>query len=139
MRALVVVAMLLTGCAMMQENLPPARPDFFACNYWIDKNQNGKIEDDEWEGIKFDFRESEHISFVAYFYQKPGTPLSFKLIAPDGSVYKEKTLKQTAKKTVWCQEYEARDLVKECGEGVWNMEWYVEGRIVNITTIRILK
>ncbi|MCX7705353.1 MAG: hypothetical protein N2115_03740 [bacterium] len=140
--SIVLVASVLCGCVGFLDNEKKEilyTPDFFSCNYWIDRNQNGKIEIDEWEGIKDCFLEKEHISFVAYFRQKPGTPLSFKLIAPDGSIYREKQLRQTAKTTIWCQEYEARDLINERGQGVWRMEWYASDRLVNITYIRIFK
>ncbi|MCM8763757.1 MAG: hypothetical protein NC830_00090 [Candidatus Omnitrophica bacterium] len=130
----------LCGCAsIFQEAQTYYGPDFFVCNYWIDRNQNKKIEIEEWEGIKDFFLENEHISFVAYFRQKSGTPLSFRLFAPDGSLYREKFLKQTAKTTIWCQEYEARDLINNKGTGMWKIEWYAGGQLVNITTIKILK
>lgn len=143
MKRLFLIASLMffvSGCAtVFNEKTENEICYYFACNYWIDRNQDKKIDLDEWEGIKDIFYENEHISFVAYFNQKPGTPLSFKLISPDGSVYKEKTLKQTAKTTVWCQEYEAKDLVNNKGPGIWKIEWYAGSQLVNITFIRIFK
>ncbi|HOK80886.1 MAG TPA: hypothetical protein PKW86_09465 [bacterium] len=140
LRLVIAVSILVaSGCAILQTDIPPSHPDFFVCNWCVDRNQNGKIDDGEWEGIKDDFRECEHISFVGYFHQKPGTELAFKLIGPDGSIYKQKSLKQTAKTTIWCQEYEAKDLVNACGAGMWTIEWYAGGKLVNITAIRILK
>ncbi|MCM8815900.1 MAG: hypothetical protein NC913_00050 [Candidatus Omnitrophica bacterium] len=141
-RALIcVLAGMLCGCTTI---FKPDQdvfygPDFFSCNYWIDRNQDGKIAIDEWEGVKDCFFENEHVCFVAYFRQKPGTPLSFRLISPDGTVHSEKKLKQTAKTTIWCQEYEARNLVRAKGYGIWKVEWYAGDRLVNITTIRIYK
>lgn len=142
LRALLAVMLALCGgCVKNFNQNPPLNLglDFFACNYWIDRNQDGKIDIDEWEGIKDCFLENEHISFVAYFRQKPGTSISFKLIAPDGSLYREKSLKQTAKITIWCQEYEAKNLIGEKGSGIWKMEWYAGEQLVNITYIKVTK
>ncbi len=137
---LVILLVLVSGCATIFEKTSfQYGPDFFVCNYWIDRNQDRKVDIDEWEGVKDDFNEREHISFVGYFRQKIGTPISFKLFAPDGSLYREKFSKQTAKTTIWCQEFEAEKLVSEKGCGIWKVEWYAAGEIVNITTIRILK
>lgn len=141
-RALICLfAAVLCGCTAIFNSKPEISygPDFFSCNYWIDRNQDGKTDIDEWEGIKDCFLENEHISFVAYFRQKPGTPLSFRLISPDRTVYSEKTLKQTAKTTIWCQEYDAKDLINSKGHGVWTMEWYVRDQLVNITSVKILR
>ncbi|HPP66484.1 MAG TPA: hypothetical protein PKX05_01055 [bacterium] len=122
----------------MQTKPTPSHPDFFACNYWVDRNQNNTIDDDEWDGIKTDFRTWEHICFVGYFYYKEGTYLAFRLFAPNGSLYKEKTARQKAKISVWCQEYDASELVEYGGTGVWRVEWFGDGQLVNITAIRII-
>ncbi len=136
--AVILFTVFTTGCVAIQEKIPASHSDFFSCNYWIDRNQNNVIDDGEWDGIKDDFRTAEHISFVGYFRQKQGTNLTFKLFAPDGSLYREKTLKQTSKISVWCQEYDAKELVDYGGTGMWRVEWYVEGQLVNITVIRII-
>lgn len=33
---------------------------FFTCNYWLDKNQDGLVGNDEYVGVKDDFRANEH-------------------------------------------------------------------------------
>lgn len=134
----ILITAFTTGCVIIQEKVPVSQPDFFSCNYWVDRNQNNVIDEGEWDGIKDDFKTTEHICFVGYFRHKQGTNLTFKLFAPDGSLYREKTLKQTSKLSVWCQEYEAKDLVNSCSTGIWRVEWYVEGQLVNITVIRII-
>ncbi|HQL64771.1 MAG TPA: hypothetical protein PLS78_02790 [bacterium] len=136
--AVILLMAFMTGCATIMQDIPPSHPDFFACNYWVDRNQDNKIDDDEWDGIKNDFRSTEHICFVGYFRHKEGTNLTFRLFAPDGSLCREKNLKQKAKVSVWCQEYEAKELVNYGGTGVWSVKWFVEGQLVNITVIRIL-
>lgn len=134
----ILITVFTTGCSMIPEKTSVLQPAFFSCNYWVDRNQNNLIDEGEWDGIKDDFKTTEHICFVGYFRHKQGTNLTFKLFIPDGSLYREKTLKQTSKVSVWCQEYEAKDLVNSCSPGIWRVEWYVERQLVNITVIRII-
>jgi hypothetical protein len=114
----------------------PVLPDFFVCNRWIDKNQDGRGDFNEFEGVKSKFRAHEDITFVANIRKPFGTIIYYKLLRPDGVTHQygvahwERKDFQAYEPSVFDLTFSARSLAKEGGVGAWRMEWYVEGHYV---------
>ena len=113
------------------KSAPKSATNFFVCNRWVDKDQNGSISRDEWEGIKSRFRINEgYITFVAYIKQPTGTKISRLLRSPDGTISERDENFQSYKTTIFKPSFQVRDLIEMGGEGLWRMEWFVEGQYV---------
>ncbi len=133
--------------------------NFFACNHWVDENQNGMVEPDEWFGIKEHFRPNETITFVAYINQGVGTEFKYELHNPDNNIpdlTRRPARKGPATPTISTEttkfdqsviraEYLVRDLIgcPTLGSSVvspagdWKMYWYIENTLVNITQVSL--
>jgi len=60
---------------------------FFVANKWVDRDQDGRLDYNEWVGRnKSDYRPYEDIVFVAEIRRPVGSRGSWRLYAPDGSV-----------------------------------------------------
>ncbi len=139
--------------------LPDAVPTFFACNHWVDANQNGSVDPDEWRGIKNHFRPNETITFVAYIDKGVGIKFRYDLRDPNNN-RPDLTLQtalnglstptlstETAKfnKGAIRVEYSVRDLIgcptgpttPASPAGDWKMYWYIEDILVNITKVSL--
>lgn len=114
--------------------------DFFACNYWLDEDQNSCISRREFQGIKDHFRMHEKVTFVALFKQGAGVNYSYALEAPDGSIYQRNLNNKTRFKNAMAQaEFQVRDLVNNKGIGQWRMQWMIEGNPVAITAVNLTR
>ncbi len=123
-----------------QERQSPAATDFFACNFWLDEDQNSCISRDEFRGVKDQFRAHEKITFVALLKQGAGVNYSYTLHAPDGSVYQQDENNQTRFKNAMAQaEFYVRELVDQRGVGQWKMQWKIEGNPVAITAVNLTR
>jgi hypothetical protein len=114
--------------------------DFFACNYWLDEDQNSCISRGEFRGVKDHFRMHEKVVFVALLKQGAGVNYSYALEAPDGSVYRKNYTNKTRFKNALAQaEFQVRDLVNQKGVGQWKMQWLIEGHPVAITAVNLTR
>jgi len=106
----------------------------------MDKNQDGRIDLDEWEGFgKNSFRSYDDLCFVAYIYKPIGTQISCRLRAPDGQVIENINRSQNFETTIFRQNYIARDLIDKYGAGVYRLEWFVEGTLVGESKATLIK
>lgn len=118
--------------------LVPTPPDFFACNYWIDENQDGAIAPNEWYGIKDYFRKHEQITFVAHIRQDIGVSFSYILYDPDGTIFESSMPERTTFNTSVVRYNRAvKALIENGGAGDWEMHWFIEGDLVNVTKVRL--
>jgi hypothetical protein len=112
-------------------------PRFFACNYWIDRNQDSQVSADEVEGIKDYFQIHETITFVAIIEKGAGVHFSYTLVAPDGSIYLQDTETARYDKCMRRLEFKVRELISEKDSGVWRMFWRIEDKLVAITKVSL--
>ena len=127
MRKLLFILLVLTSCSITNKNT--SRPlRYFACNAWVDRNQDGKYDYYEFVNIKRTFHSSENILFVGFFTKSPsGSKLTFRLFSPDGYLVREVTQMQLYRKTLLHSQYLVGDLISEGMEGVWKGVWDVDG------------
>ena len=114
-----------------------ALPKFFACNYWIDRNQDSQVSVDEVQGIKDHFQIHETVTFVAIIEKGAGVHFSYTLMAPDGSTYFQDSETARYDKCMRRLEFKVRDLISEKESGVWRMFWRIEGKLVAITKVTL--
>jgi hypothetical protein len=127
-KKLIFIVLVLTSCTVTNRKHSSRPLHFFACNEWVDRNQNGIYDYYEFENIKKTFHSAEHILFVGFFTKSPGgSKLTFRLISPDGYLVREVTQIQLFSKTLLQSQYLVSDLISEESEGLWKGEWDVDG------------
>ena len=129
----------LNGCAevAMTEFIPQTL-DFFTANGWVDKDNDGLIDRDEFEGTKSSFSSRESITFVGIFYKSVGNYGSRRLFSPGGQVIDEGKFTVSSGTYFERVPYKVKDLLDKGGSGRWRMEWYMEGVLINTTYARLL-
>jgi hypothetical protein len=137
----------------------PEVPTFFACNHWVDENQDGAVAPNEWVGIKEVFRPNENITFVAYIDKGIGVDFEYELRDPNNnrpnldaklppaSPNTPAASSETTKyeKSVIRVEFSVKDLIgcptienaPSSPAGDWKMYWKIQGSLVNITQVRL--
>ena len=139
MNKLLTILIILSSCGTANKKFGAEPPHFFACNRWIDRNEDGKYDAYEFENIKDTFHSSETVLFVAFFKNLPtGSAVTFMLFAPDGSLFHEFTQLQVFKSTLYRSEYSAGDLISRKSTGVWAGVWEVEGEEIAETDVSLI-
>jgi hypothetical protein len=129
--------LILTSC--FTSRVSYTVPDFFVCNQWVDKNQNGIMEIPEFENVKNSFRSYEKITMVGVFHKPIGTNIGYKVYSPDGSVIEDGNTTQTYLDFCWQMSETARYFLSKGSPGLWKVEWYIEGILVNVTQFNIIQ
>ena len=132
--------MVLSSCASSRVHVPSRPKRFFACTRWIDRNKDGIYDYYEFENIKTAFRQSDPVMFVGLFDFAPiGTNITFSLFTPDGSLFNTYSKMQVFRGTLLHFEFSASDLVSAGSTGIWSGVWEIEGEVVAVTSINILR
>ncbi len=133
-KAVLAAVLVLVGGCVTQD------PRFFACNRWVDRNMNQRIEPNEFEGRgSFMFRSSEDVTFVAHIVQPPGTRIGWQLRAPDGTIRGEGEGVQQEQDTVYRRAYSGRELIRTGGSGLWTVDWFVNGTLVGSSRAQVVR
>src|SRR3989344_6871479 len=110
---------------------------FFVCNYWLDKDQDSKVDDDEFVGVKDSFRASEEVTLVAEVYNRKGDVMTAKVISGKGKLVYERravipceTCNRKYTITPWF-------LYNEGGVGTYTVKWEINGTRVGINTFTL--
>jgi hypothetical protein len=139
LKKLLAILVIITSCGTASKKFGSEHPHFFACNMWIDRNKDGIYDAYEFENIKDTFHSSERVLFVAFLKNLPaGSEVTFRLFAPDGSLFHEFTQLQVFKATLYRSEYSAGDLISQKSTGVWVGVWEVEGEEIAETDVYLI-
>jgi hypothetical protein len=127
-KKLLFILLVLTSCSITNKKYTSRPLRYFACNAWVDRNQDGKYDYFEFVNIKKTFHASENILFVGFFTKSPsGSKLTFRLFSPDGYLVREVTQIQLYRKTLLHSQYIVSDLISEESAGIWKGVWDVDG------------
>jgi hypothetical protein len=127
-KRLLFILLVLTSCSITNKKYTARPLRYFACNAWVDRNQDGIYDYYEFVNIKKTFHSTETILFVGFFTKSPsGSKLSFKLYSPDGYLIREVTQIQLYNKTLLHPQYIVGDLISEESPGIWKGVWDVDG------------
>ncbi len=124
---LVVLLFLAGGCyaTVPKEGAAP----FLSCAEWIDSNRDGKVNPGEFSTRPY-YPVYRDICFVGEIDRPFGTQISWKLLAPDGTVIDQggvthfRDNRVPADIRVYRHTYAVRDLREQAGPGLWRMEWF---------------
>jgi hypothetical protein len=142
MKRLLIILLVLTSCITPQKvfySPTTNSPNFFACNQWIDTNQDGLYDANEFQNIKNSFRSYENIIFIGRFYKPVGTMLKYKIFTPAGSVLMEDSHASTFNPAIFGFSSSVRDLLSGGTPGVWKVQWFVEDILVNETLVTLIQ
>lgn len=139
MKKLLFIFLVLTSCSITNKNYSARPLLYFACNAWVDRNQDGKYDYYEFVDIKKTFHSTENILFVGFFTKSPsGSKLSFSLFSPDGYLIREVTQIQLYRKTLLHSQYVVGDLISEESQGIWKGVWEVDGVEVGESEVNLI-
>jgi hypothetical protein len=115
--------------------------DFFACNYWEDKNGDTLMGRDEYVGVKdtFSVEDDSVIAFVSYWHSAKGKNAIIKLYDPQGYFWISDSGKIMTDEYVFQWPYYVMTMAEEGGLGNWTAKWYLDGNYANEITINIYK
>lgn len=136
MKKLLVILLILSSCSTVKYR-EPIVPGFFACNGWIDNNQDGNRDFSEFQNIKDIFRSNETVMFVGHFEVPIGSIIKLQIIAPDRSVYKELTFKQEKQASVFFWKQSVQFLVTKKLPGIWKGNWFTNDQPVTTTLVTL--
>ena len=114
-------------------------PRFFAANRWVDKNQNGRAERDEFEGVKSEFSGSERVTFIVALNDLVGAQVQGVVKAPNGATTSTVHETQAFANQFLRMEFLVQDLIAEQGPGVWTVEWYVQGNYAGASRATLIR
>ncbi len=117
-------------------------PDFFACNYWEDKNADDYMSRDEYIGIKdtFTVEDDSLITFVSYWNNSYGKNINIKIYDPNGYVWDNDTATVEDSTTyIYRWWFNVKTLASEGGLGNWTTKWYLNDEYTNSITVNINK
>jgi hypothetical protein len=138
-KRLLFIILVLTSCTITNKKYAIKPLHFFACNEWVDRNQDDIYDYYEFEDIKKTFHSTENILFVGFFTKSPGgSKLTFRLISPDGYLVREVTQIQLYRKTLLQSQYLVSDLISEESEGIWKGVWDVDGVEVGESEVNLI-
>lgn len=138
MKKLFIIVLAFASCSATNKRPASEPPHFFACNTWTDRNNDGKYDSYEFENIKTTFTSSQKILFVGFFNYPVGSKLTFRLFAPDGSVFHELSQTQLFRGALLRSEYSVKDLISQKSTGVWTGVWDAEGDIAAETDVNLI-
>jgi hypothetical protein len=140
MRKLLILCLVLASCSVTHIKYSSETPQFFACNRWVDRNNDGIYDYYEFENIKNTFHSSENVLFVGFFKALPaGSKLHFQLFAPDGVLVYEFTQPTLFKRTLLRAEYSVMELIAKKSTGIWDAVWELEDDIIAETQVNLLQ
>jgi hypothetical protein len=116
--------------------------DFFACNYWEDKNADGLMSRDEYIGIKdtFTVEDDSLITFVSYWNDSYGKNINIKIYDPNGYVWDNDTATVEDSTTyIYRWWFNVKTLASEGGTGNWTIKWYLNDIYANSIIVNIDK
>jgi hypothetical protein len=138
-KKLLFILLVLSSCGITNKKYTSAPLRFFACNEWVDRNQDGIYDYYEFVNIKKTFHSTENILFVGFFAKSPsGSKLRFRLFSPDGYLVREVTQVQLYRKTLLHSQYLAGDLISEESEGIWKGVWDIDGVEVGESEVNLI-
>ncbi len=103
----------------------------FACNYWKDKNRNSIAELGEFEGIKKYFYSRESITLVNIIHGRKGDSLSCNVFNPAGKLVHHFDKIILFDRNVTRAEFSPRELRELGGKGKYNVNWRLNGNLIN--------
>jgi hypothetical protein len=115
-------------------------PDFFACNKWVDKDDDNKEDRDEYIGIKSSFylNTDTTITFVSYWYNKQDSIMKMEVISPDNKVWNKSTVTIKSGSTyIHRSEFKVKTLTSKKGFGTWKVKWYLNDHFVDSISVDI--
>jgi len=116
--------------------------DFFACNKWVDKNNDDLIDRDEFIGEKKSFNAEidTTITFVSYWHNKKDSTIKIKIYSPDNELWFEDTATVEYEPIhIHRWPFNVMTMVSKGGLGNWDVRWYLNGEFMYSITIDINK
>ena len=139
MKKFLFILLVLTSCSVTHKKFKSESPHFFACNRWVDSNNDGIYDFNEFENIKSTFHSSETVLFVGFITSLPsGSKIRFRLYAPDGLLIHEFTEPTLFKGTLLHAEYSVMELISNKSTGVWDAVWDIEDEVVAETQVNLI-
>ena len=114
-------------------------PDAFACNEWFDRDQNGMVAAQEFEGIKSTFSYFEELSFVARYDSGVGALITWRLFGPERTVLRQGSATGRWDRGYRMVRFEVGSLIDQGGLGDYRMEWYLEDTPTKTTRVRLTR
>ncbi|MEK6925779.1 MAG: hypothetical protein AABW50_00725 [Nanoarchaeota archaeon] len=113
--------------------------EFFACNYWQDTNQDGKADNNEYVGIKDEFRANESVTLASKVKGKKGMYFTTDVFNPEGkNVLSSKRVIPFDDCVMW-DKFGPWELYEKGGVGRYNAQFYINDNLVKIKSFKIIK
>ena len=122
--------------------LTTTKPDFFACNYWEDKNDDGYMGREEFVGIKntFSVEDDTSITCVSYWHNSKGKIITIKIFDPKGYIWSDDTTTVEEDETyIYYWNFNTLSMASEGGLGNWTVKWYLDDEFTNSIIINFYK
>lgn len=116
--------------------------DYFACNEWIDKNNDDLLSRDEYIGIKdsFSIEKDTTITFVSYWHNQKGKMIQIKIYDPQGEIWYSDTATVELDPTyIYRWWFNVKRMASEGGVGSWTVKYYLDGDYYSSTIVYITK
>jgi hypothetical protein len=133
MKKLLMLLVVITSCGTARYS-ESNHPKFFACNDWIDDNQDGEWNFSEFRNIKDTFRAYEKIMLIGYFTTPTGAKLKLEIFAPDGSLFEKLEYSQTRPTSIFHYNQWVRVMISKYTTGQWQGKWSIEDNPVALTS-----
>lgn len=117
---------------------PAQSGNFFVCNYWQDKNQDGMVSNEEYLGIKDQFRSNEWVTFIGEINGKQGANLSIKVWNGEGRLIRNETSIVAFGNYVQKVEYEPWQLYNLGGAGRYTVSWYLNDNLISTKNFNLI-
>jgi|GEM_PF-2641049 len=116
--------------------------DFFACNKWVDKNNDDLLSRNEYVGIKdtFSIERDTTLTFVSYWRNQKGKLIEIKIYDPQSEIWYADTATVELDPTyIFRWWFNVKRMASEGGIGNWTAKYYLDGSYHASTTVNITK
>lgn len=116
--------------------------DFFACNKWVDKNNDDLLSRDEYVGVKdsFSVEKDTTITFVSYWHYEKGKVIEIKIFNPQDEIWYHDTATIEFDPTyIYRWWFNVKRLTSEGGVGNWTVKYYLDGNYHTAVSVNISK
>jgi hypothetical protein len=116
--------------------------DFFACNKWVDRNNDDLLDRDEYVGIKesFSVEKDTTITFVSYWRNQKDKPIEIRIFNPNGDIWYQDTATVEYEPThIHRWWFKVKTMAAEGGLGDWTAKYYLDDAYHTSITVNISK
>ena len=128
-----------SGCVTGAGGPVYGRSNFFICNYWVDRDQDGETALNEFVGIKNQFRANESVTLVGILIGHQGSRLTTRLYNGENRLVNTDNMTLPFESSVYKLEFGPWELVNKGGQGLYQVQWYINDNMVNVNKFNIIK